>query len=108
MEDSIAERASDAGLYVGQCIDVIVRNNEVRGNVAGLEIENTQFADVYGNVAHDNTAGIVVFDLPGNPIVGRDVRIRDNMIVDNNQTNFAPGARSRWPPGAWRSPATRT
>lgn len=91
VEESIAERASDAGLYVGQCIDVIVRNNTVRGNVAGLEIENTQFADVYGNLAEDNTAGIVVFDLPGNPIVGRDVRIRDNMIVNNNQTNFAPG-----------------
>ena len=91
VEDSIAEHASDAGLYVGQCINVIVRNNEVRGNVAGLEIENTQFADVYGNDAHDNTGGLLVFDLPGNPVVGRDVRVRDNMIVNNNLANFAPG-----------------
>ncbi|MEM6958281.1 MAG: parallel beta-helix domain-containing protein, partial [Myxococcota bacterium] len=91
IEDCIAERASDAGLYVGQCINVIVRNNEVRGNVAGLEIENTQFADVYNNLAEDNTAGVVVFDLPGNPIVGRDVRLRDNMVINNNRRNFAPG-----------------
>ncbi|MEM9072562.1 MAG: parallel beta-helix domain-containing protein [Myxococcota bacterium] len=91
VEDSVAENAADAGLYVGQCLNVIVRNNEVRGNVAGLEIENTQYADVYNNLAEDNTAGIVVFDLPGNPIVGRDVRIRDNMIINNNQRNFAPG-----------------
>jgi parallel beta-helix repeat protein len=91
VEDSRAENASDAGLYVGQCQHVIVRNNVVTGNVAGLEIENTQYADVYGNTAENNTAGIVVFDLPGNPIVGRDVRLRDNIIRNNNHVNFAPG-----------------
>lgn len=100
VEDSIAENASDAGLYVGQCINVIVRRNEVRQNVAGLEIENTQYADVYENHAENNTAGIVVFDLPGNPVVGRDVRIRDNQIIDNNHTNFAPGGTvAMIPPG---------
>jgi parallel beta-helix repeat protein len=91
VEDSRAENASDAGLYVGQCQHVIVRNNTVTGNVAGLEIENTQYADVYGNTAEDNTGGIVVFDLPGNPIVGRDVRIRNNIIRNNNHVNFASG-----------------
>ncbi|MCA9609644.1 MAG: right-handed parallel beta-helix repeat-containing protein [Myxococcales bacterium] len=91
VEESIAERSSDAGLYVGQCQHVIVRNNTVQGNVAGLEIENTQYADVYDNHAENNTAGIVVFDLPGNPVVGRDVRLRDNTIINNNHPNFAPG-----------------
>ena len=91
VEDSRAEHASDAGLYVGQCQHVIVRNNVVTGNVAGLEIENTQYADVYNNEAYMNTGGIVVFDLPGNPIIGRDVRLRDNNIHDNNGENFAPG-----------------
>ena len=91
VEDSVAERSSDAGLYVGQCENVIVRNNRVTDNVAGLEIENTQYADVYGNHAENNTAGVVVFDLPGNPVVGRDVRLRDNTIINNNHENFAPG-----------------
>ena len=91
VENSSAENASDAGLYVGQCQHVIVRNNTVTGNVAGLEIENTQYADVYGNTAEDNTGGIVVFDLPGNPIVGRDIRLRNNIIRNNNHTNFASG-----------------
>ncbi|MEM1416975.1 MAG: parallel beta-helix domain-containing protein [Myxococcota bacterium] len=100
VENCEALNASDAGLYVGQSENVIVRNNLVRGNVAGLEIENTQFADVYDNVAEDNTGGIVVFDLPGNPIVGRDVRLRDNMIINNNRANFAPGGVVREiPPG---------
>lgn len=91
VEDSRAENASDAGLYVGQSRHVIVRRNVVTGNVAGLEIENTQYADVYENTAEDNTAGIVVFDLPGNPVVGRDVRLRDNIIRNNNHENFASG-----------------
>ncbi len=100
VEDSFAENASDAGLYVGQCVNVNVRRNTVRGNVAGLEIENTQYADVYENLAEDNTGGIVVFDLPGNPIVGRDVRLRDNMIISNNRRNFAPGGTvAQIPPG---------
>jgi len=91
VEDSRAENASDAGLYVGQSRNVIVRNNVITGNVAGLEIENTQYADVYGNLAENNTAGIVVFDLPGNPIIGHDVRLRDNTIRNNNLANFSPG-----------------
>jgi parallel beta-helix repeat protein len=89
VEDSKAENASDSGLYVGQCQHVVVRNNTVQGNVAGLEIENTEYADVYGNEVTDNAGGLVVFDLPGNPIVGRDIQIHDNNVHDNNHVNFA-------------------
>ena len=90
VEDSEAYNASDAGLYVGQVIGAIVRRNIAKGNVAGIEIENTQFADVYANLADDNTAGIAIFDLPGNPVVGRDVRVRQNAVLRNNRENFAP------------------
>ena len=89
VEDSEAYNASDAGLYVGQVENAIVRRNVARGNVAGIEIENTQFADVYLNWAEDNTAGLAVFDLPGNPIVGRDVRVHHNAVMRNNRSNFA-------------------
>ncbi|MEL6186100.1 MAG: parallel beta-helix domain-containing protein, partial [Myxococcota bacterium] len=68
----------------------IVRNNVAEKNVAGLEVENTQFVEVYGNQVQDNTAGLVVFDLPGNPVVGRDVYIHHNVIAENNRGNFAP------------------
>ena len=92
LEDSEAYGASDAGLYVGQSINVIVRRNIAKQNVAGLEIENTQFADVYENTVEDNTGGLLIFDLPGNPVIGRDVKIHDNIIRDNNRPNFAlPG-----------------
>ena len=100
LEDSAAYNSSDAGIYVGQCRHAVVRNNIAMGNVAGIEIENTQYADVYGNHAEDNTGGLVFFDLPGNPVVGHDIKIHDNMIVNNNRDNFAPGGTVRQiPPG---------
>lgn len=94
VEESRGENASDAGLYVGQCQHVIVRNNSASGNIAGIEIESTQYADVYGNTAENNITGLLVFDFPGNPIVGRDIRVHDNIIRDNNLPNFAPGGVS--------------
>src|SRR3546814_1516361 len=49
IEDSVVKGASDAGIYVGQSTNIIVRNNRAEGNVAGIEIENSTGADVYGN-----------------------------------------------------------
>jgi parallel beta-helix repeat protein len=89
VEECEAFNAADAGLYVGQVINTVVRHNVGAGNVAGLEIENTQYADVYNNHLTDNTGGLLIFDLPGNPIVGRDVRVRHNYVGSNNRDNFA-------------------
>ena len=59
-------------------------------NVAGIEIENSFFADVHDNTSHDNTAGILVFDLPGlQQEGGHDVRVFNNTIQNNNTENFA-------------------
>lgn len=85
--------ASDAGLYVGQCRNVIVRNSRAERNVAGIEIENTFDADVYENTATNNAGGILVFDLPGLPVKkGGSVRVFKNRVLANNHENFAaPG-----------------
>jgi parallel beta-helix repeat protein len=91
IEDSIARGASDAGIYVGQSRNIIVRDNLVEFNVAGIEIENSFNADVFGNTATNNTGGVLVFDLPGLPQQGgHDVRVYDNRIRGNNTANFAP------------------
>lgn len=83
--------ASDAGIYVGQSENIIVRNSRAEFNVAGIEIENSRRADVYGNTATRNTGGILVFDLPNLPVQGgRDIRVFDNDVVDNDTPNFAP------------------
>jgi parallel beta-helix repeat protein len=39
LEESVAIGASDAGIYVGQSRNVVVRNNRAERNVAGIEIE---------------------------------------------------------------------
>jgi parallel beta-helix repeat protein len=88
LEDSVAIGASDAGLYVGQSRNVVVRNNRVEFNVAGIEIENTMHADVYGNVARNNTGGILVFNMPDLPDPGHSTRVFDNEVVGNNTPNF--------------------
>jgi parallel beta-helix repeat protein len=85
------EGASDAGIYVGQCENIIVRNSTARFNVAGIEIENSRGADVHSNLATRNTGGILIFDLPNLPKGnGGDVRVFNNRVVDNDTPNFAP------------------
>ena len=90
IEKCYAYGASDAGIYVGQSSQVIVTDSKAEGNVAGIEIENTQFADVYNCEATDNTGGVLIFDLPGLTQYGANVRVYDNNIYENNRTNFAP------------------
>ncbi len=91
IEDSVVRGAADAGFYVGQSKNIIVRRNHAEGNVAGIEIENSQFADVYQNTATKNTGGILVFNLPDLPVKGgQNTRVFDNQVFGNNQDNFAP------------------
>jgi parallel beta-helix repeat protein len=91
IRDSIARGASDAGIYVGQSRNIIVRDNLAELNVAGIEIENSFNADVFGNTATRNTGGVLVFDLPGlQQMGGHSVRVFDNEIIGNNTPNFAP------------------
>ena len=79
------------GIYVGQSRNIVVRDSIVTENVAGIEIENSYDADVHDNIATHNTGGVLVFDLPNLPQMGgRNVRVFDNIIVDNMTPNFAP------------------
>jgi len=91
IDGCIAIGASDAGIYVGQSENIIVKNSIAEYNVAGIEIENSYFADVNNNIARHNTGGILVFDLPDLPQQGgHHVRVFDNQVTDNNTDNFAP------------------
>ena len=91
IDGCIAIGASDAGIYVGQSEQIIVRNTLAKFNVAGIEIENSYYADVYNNIATNNTGGILVFDLPNLPKQGgKFVRVFNNKSFNNNTSNFAP------------------
>jgi parallel beta-helix repeat protein len=92
IEDCDVRGASDAGIYVGQSMNVVVRNSRAEGNVAGIEIENTDDAEVTGNTAVGNVTGILVFNLP--QLVrktGSRTKVHGNTIESNNIASFAEG-----------------
>lgn len=83
--------ASDAGIYVGQSREIVVRNSVAAFNVAGIEIENCYHADVFDNLTTHNAGGVLVFDLPGLPQMGgHSIRVFHNRVIDNDTANFAP------------------
>jgi parallel beta-helix repeat protein len=91
IEGCTAIGASDAGIYVGQSENIVVRRNTAEKNVAGIEIENSTRADVHDNLATDNSGGILVFALPDLPKKdGRICRVFHNRVLANNHENFAP------------------
>jgi parallel beta-helix repeat protein len=91
VDGAVVRGASDAGIYVGQSSEIIVRNSTVERNVAGIEIENSRNAVVHDNLAAHNTGGILVFDLPNLPVMnGGSVRVARNRVIDNDTPNFAP------------------
>ncbi len=91
IDRALVRGASDAGIYVGQSRNIIVRDSIAEYNVAGIEIENCFNADVFRNLARHNTGGILVFDLPGLPQQGgHDIRVFNNVVTENNTVNFAP------------------
>lgn len=91
VEDSYVKGASDAGFYLGQSENAIMRRNKAEGNVAGMEVENCKNVDVYDNTSTNNAGGILVFNLPDLPMQGGEhVRVFNNKIISNNAPNVAP------------------
>jgi parallel beta-helix repeat protein len=94
IEDCIAIGASDAGIYVGQSRNIIVRRSRAEYNVAGIEIEN---ADGFDQLEATETRTIAVdqfsstlqqssTDATAAPINRGGVL---NKVYANNTTNFA-------------------
>jgi parallel beta-helix repeat protein len=95
---------TDAGIYVSQSSGIVSRWNRITDNIAGQEIENSEFAEVYANDHQNNVGGILVFTVPG-PLVqssGPHV-VSHNVSVSNNldHENLTPndGAVSSVPSG---------
>jgi parallel beta-helix repeat protein len=91
IDQVVVKGASDAGIYVGQSRNIVVKRSRAEFNVAGIEIENSMNADVFDNVATHNAGGILVFDLPNLPVMGgHSHRVFRNQVVNNDTQNFAP------------------
>lgn len=90
IEHNIITGIADAAIYVGMSDNIDVIHNEVYGNVAGIEFENTRHGLAEGNYVYDNAGGILVFISQGLPIkTNEDTIIRNNFVVNNNHENFA-------------------
>jgi len=91
---------SDAPLYIGQSSTVVVRFNDVRQGVSGIEIENCGNAQVYGNYGTGNTAGLLVFKDGGLPVqLAQCHSVHHNVFESNNEPNFGAGTVSGVPTG---------
>ncbi|MDX1497549.1 MAG: parallel beta-helix domain-containing protein, partial [Salinisphaeraceae bacterium] len=85
--------ASDAGIYVGQTDNAIIRNSRAAFNVFGFEIENVRGGEYADNLAECNTGGFLVYDLDGLTRYGSKTRMYRNKAINNNTYNFAePGS----------------
>ncbi|MGH8481482.1 MAG: parallel beta-helix domain-containing protein [Nevskiaceae bacterium] len=102
IEGSESIGASDAGIYVGQTNNTIIRTSRAAFNVFGFEIENVQGGEYYDNVAECNTGGFLVYDLDGNlRQYGDRTRMYRNVSRDNNTYNFTEGGFvANVPPGS--------
>ncbi len=93
IEGSESVGASDAGIYVGQTDNAIIRTSRAAFNVFGFEIENVRGGEYVDNVAECNTGGFLVYDLDGLTRYGDRTRMYRNRAINNNTYNFAePGS----------------
>jgi len=90
IENCVALRASDSGLYIGQSENIVIRNNKALENVCGINVENSVNVEVYNNEAFNNTSGMTVLDIPGLTRYCKNIKVHHNKIYGNNLFNFAP------------------
>ena len=91
VEDSESVGASDAGIYVGQTNNAIIRNSRAAFNVFGFEIENVRSGEYDTNIAECNTGGFLIYDLDGLRQYGDRSIMHGNISRNNNTYNFTSG-----------------
>ncbi|MFC4253503.1 parallel beta-helix domain-containing protein [Sinimarinibacterium flocculans] len=91
VDDAESVGASDAGIYVGQTNNAIIRNSRAAYNVFGFEIENVRGGEYANNLAECNTGGFLIYDLDGLRQYGDRSRMYGNTARNNNTYNFTSG-----------------
>ena len=86
--------------------DIIVKNSEALFNVAGFEIENSDDADVFDNVAHCNTGGFLdLRPARPQPVRRRDAHLRQLLRLQQHRELRAGRRRDRRAAGRRRAAA---
>jgi parallel beta-helix repeat protein len=88
VNNNVASGATDTGIYVGISHDIRVDHNTAYQNVTGFEFENTINSQLDHNVSVHNTAGILEFIIPGDPLERSENNVvSDNLVHENNSPN---------------------
>ena len=91
---------NDAGIYVGDDINIDVTHNVATDNVVAAEIENSLDCTVTHNRFFGNSGGLLVFVGANLPMPFTEgVLVSHNKIHDNNRTNTGSGAIAGVPEG---------
>ncbi len=100
VETSVGRNVLDAGIYVGQSTNVVIRFCDAYNNPAGIELENSSYGVVQNNLTFDNSGGLAVFKLPDLPVqLVVDNDISYNVTVNNNIPNLGSGLVGNIPVG---------
>jgi parallel beta-helix repeat protein len=88
VDESESVGASDAGIYLGQSDNSIIRRSRAAYNVFGMEIENVTGGQYDTNIAECNTGGFLIYDTDGLAKYGDRSRVFNNISRMNNTYNF--------------------
>jgi len=88
IEGNEVSGSNDTGIYVGQSVGAVIRNNHAFDNTTGIEVENSLSVEVRGNRLTDNSIGLASFVLPGLSIPETSsLLIQGNFSFGNNRLN---------------------
>ena len=86
--DNVVSGSNDTGIYVGQSMGAMIRDNHTFDNTVGIAVENTIDADVIDNMVDGNSIGMQAVVLPGLSIKEMTaVRVSGNTFANNNRPN---------------------
>lgn len=89
----------DAGVYAGQCHNVVIQNCEAYRNTIGIETENCINVLMTNNSAHHNSLGLLVVLLPDLPTTVASERARDQQSRAGQQLSKSVAAWTDREPG---------
>jgi parallel beta-helix repeat protein len=86
--DNEVSGSNDTGIYVGQSVGAVIRDNHALDNTIGIAVENTLDTHVIDNLVENNSLGLVAVVLPVLSIKETtNVQVTGNTFANNNRPN---------------------
>ena len=85
-----ASGALNAGIFVKQSRNLIIKDAHVSLNVTGISVVNSSNIEIHHSLIEQNSLGITLENLPGLLVMGEGAKIYKNQINNNGLKNFSP------------------